>query len=345
VSQRARIALFLAVVFVVVGGVTAYVVTSATSYQRKHDRPPSVAIDDDPAVATTGPRIDFRHTGIDDHIGLVATVPLDDPGGPRAFTDVACDRVDATAGEASCLRTERGVVTKFSLTEYDADWQPVEKVALPGIPSRTRLSSDGTLVSSTTFVSGHTYMQVGFSTATEIRDVGGSSHGNLEKFDLVLHGKAASPRDRNIWGVTFADDDNTFYATVGTGGETYLVRGDLASSRRPSATARPGGRRRCSTWRPVSAPCSPERPATSTTRSSGSTTTPCSTDSPATTSPASPTSGSSTPTPTRSPSCSSSRPGRPRWCDSPQPVAACRVVTGPRESTNERSSPSWLRST
>jgi len=27
--------------------------------------------------------------------------------------------------------------------------------------------------------------------------------------------------------VTFADDD-TFYATVGTGGETYLVRGDLA---------------------------------------------------------------------------------------------------------------------
>ena len=232
-SQRARIALFLTVVFVVVGGVTAYVVTSAGSYQRKHDRPPTVATIDDAAAAaavtTTGPRIVFRHTGIDASYGLVATVPLDDPTGPRAFTDVACDRVDATADEASCLRTERGVVTKFSLTEYDADWKPVEKVALPGIPSRTRLSSDGTLVSSTVFVSGHTYMQIGFSTATEIRDVGGSSHGNLEKFDLVLHGKSVSPRDRNIWGVTFADDDNTFYATVGTGGETYLVRGDLAA--------------------------------------------------------------------------------------------------------------------
>jgi len=229
VSQRARIALFLAVVFVVVGGVTAYVVTSASNYQRKHDRPPSVAIDDDPGVTTSGPRIVFRHTGVDESYGLVATVPLGDPGGPRGFTDVACDRVDATADGASCLRTERGVVTKFSLTEYDAGWQPVEKVSLPGIPSRTRLSTDGKLVSSTVFVSGHTYMQVGFSTATEIRDVGGSGHGNLEKFDLVLHGKPASPRDRNIWGVTFADDDNTFYATVGTGGETYLVRGDLAA--------------------------------------------------------------------------------------------------------------------
>ena len=103
-------------------------------------------------------------------------------------------------------------------------------MSLPGIPSRTRLSPDGTLVSSTTFVSGHSYMQVGFSTATEIRDVGGSGHGNLEKFDLVLARQASvAPRDRNIWGVTFADDDNTFYATVGTGGETYLVRGDLAA--------------------------------------------------------------------------------------------------------------------
>lgn len=230
-SRRARIAIFMAVVFVTVCGVTAYAVVSATSYQRKHDRPPTVATVDDTSAAanvTTGPRIVFRHTGIDESYGLVSTVPLDDPGGPRAFTDVACDRVDATATEASCLRTERGVVTKFSLTEYDADWQPVQKVSVPGIPSRTRLSPDGTLVSSTTFVSGHSYMQIGFSTATEVRDVGGDSHGNLEKFDLVLHGNEVSPRDRNIWGVTFADDD-TFYATVGTGGETYLVRGDLAA--------------------------------------------------------------------------------------------------------------------
>jgi hypothetical protein len=232
-SQRARVALFVTIVFLVVGGVTAYVVSAAGDYERTHDRPPSVPIVNDTRpptqISTTAPRIVFRHTGIDDHIGFVASVPLDDPGGPRAFTDVSCDRVDATRNGASCMRTERGVVTKYSLVEYDADWQPVDEVPLPGIPSRTRLSADGSLVSSTTFISGHTYMQVGFSTATEVREVGGESHGNLEKFDLVIHGDHAVPRDRNIWGVTFAADDNTFYATVGTGGETYLVQGDLAA--------------------------------------------------------------------------------------------------------------------
>jgi hypothetical protein len=230
-SQRARLTLFATIAFVVVAAVTAYAVVSATDYERKHNRPPTVATEADTtavAAMTTGPRIVFRHTGIDESYGLVAVVPLTDPEGPRAFTDVECDRVDATAAVASCLRTERGVVTKFSLTEYDADWHQAEKVPVPGIPSRTRLSPDGSLVSSTTFVSGHSYMQVGFSTATEIRDVGGKSHGNLEKFDLVIHGDHVAPRDRNIWGVTFADDD-TFYATVGTGGETYLVRGDLAA--------------------------------------------------------------------------------------------------------------------
>jgi hypothetical protein len=229
-SRRTRLTLLVALVFVVVTGMTAYAVTAASHWRQAHGRAPTVATVADDAAATTlttGPRIVFRHTGVDKNYGLVAAVPLADPGGPRAFTDVACDRVDATSGVASCLRTERGVVTKFSQTTYDRNWKQVQKAALAGIPSRTRLSHDGSLVSSTTFVSGHTYMQVGFSTATEIRDVGGESHGNLEKYSLVLHGKRVDPRDRNIWGVTFADDDNIFYATVGTGGKTYLVKGDL----------------------------------------------------------------------------------------------------------------------
>ncbi|KQW48845.1 hypothetical protein ASC77_08950 [Nocardioides sp. Root1257] len=227
-SQRARIVAFAAVTFVVVATTTAYAVGAATSYRERHEASPSVEVADPGPEAATGPRIVFRHTGVDGEYGLVATVPLDDPGGPRSFTDVACDRVDATATAASCLRIERGVVTAYSLTEYTSDWTKLQQVAVPGIPSRTRLSPDGTEVATTTFVSGHTYMQVGFSTATEIRDVGGDGHGNLEKFDLVIHGRSVEPRDRNIWGVTFADDD-TFYATVGTGGETYLVKGDLAA--------------------------------------------------------------------------------------------------------------------
>lgn len=230
-SPRARISVFAAIVFVVVTAVTTYAVAAARDYRQRHDAPPSVATVSDSAGRTalvSGPRIVFRHTGIDNRYGLVAMVPLDDPSGARAFTDVACDRVDATTADASCLRTDRGVTTKYELTEYDANWQPTQTVAVPGIPSRTRLSPDGSLVSTTTFVTGHSYMQVGFSTATEIRKVGGDGFGNLEKFTLIIDGKEVAPRDRNMWGVTFAADDNTFYATAATGGHTYLVRGDLA---------------------------------------------------------------------------------------------------------------------
>ena len=77
------------------------------------------------------------------------------------------------------------------------------------------------------FVSGHSYMSTGFSTATEVHELGGDARwGNLEKFDLTLDGRAVNPVDRNIWGVTFADDE-TFYATVATGDRTWLVKGDL----------------------------------------------------------------------------------------------------------------------
>jgi len=34
----------------------------------------------------------------------------------------------------------------------------------------------------------------------------------------------------NYWGVSFADDDNTFYATRATGGERYLVRGNFKAT-------------------------------------------------------------------------------------------------------------------
>lgn len=229
-SQRARVISFVAIVFVVVAVMTAYAVGSASSYRRTHDRPPTVATDSAAAVLSSGggARIVFRHTGVDSQYGVVASVALGDPGGARTFSSIACDRVDATVDVVSCLRTERGVVTKYSLTEYEADGAEIQSVSVPGVPSRTRLSPDGSLVSTTTFVSGHSYLQVGFSTSTEIRDVGGEGYGNLEQFALILDGERVAPRDRNVWGVTFADDD-TFYATAATGGRTYLVRGDLSA--------------------------------------------------------------------------------------------------------------------
>jgi len=227
-SSPARIALFVGLAVLLLGAAGVYALRARDRYVEQHATEPTVPVAASTATLDDGPRIVFRHTGLDNHYGLVATVPLDDPSGARTFTDVPCDRVDADEDGASCLVTERGVVTKFSNVVYDADWQERATLPLAGIPSRTRLSPDGSLVASTVFVTGHSYMQTGFSTVTTVRSTGdGPNYGNLEHFTLDIGGKVVAPVDRNVWGVTFADDDRTFYATVGTGGQTYLVHGDL----------------------------------------------------------------------------------------------------------------------
>ena len=225
-GTRARVAAFVAVAVVAAVGASAYAVAEYRQYAERRDRPPSVA-EATGAPVRTEPHIVFRHTGMDNRYGQVATVALDDPGGPRAFTDVVCDRVAAWSGGASCLVTRRGVVTKFEALELDRAWQVSRTHALPGIPSRTRVSHDGRLVATTSFVTGHSYATTGFSTETVVRETGGGRDwGNLEKFALVVDGTTVSPVDRNVWGVTFAGGER-FYATVGTGGHTYLVEGDL----------------------------------------------------------------------------------------------------------------------
>jgi hypothetical protein len=227
VSTRARVLAFIAVVAVIAVASTVYVVDQGREVRAERAAEPE-AEQTPIAEVTDGPRIVFRHTGLDSQYGVVAVVPLDDPGGPRAFTGVTCDRVAARAEGASCLLTDPGVAASYEGFELDADWQQVASNDLPGIPSRTRLSPDGTLVATTVFVAGHSYMSTGFSTATEVHEFdGGERWGNLEKFQLVVDGREVNPVDRNVWGVTFVDD-NTFYATVATGGSTWLVEGDLA---------------------------------------------------------------------------------------------------------------------
>lgn len=225
-SPRTRVLAFVAVVVVIAVAATAYVVVERREVRAERAREP--AAEQAPITEVTdGPRIVFRHTGLDNQYGVVAVVPLDDPGGPRAFTGVSCDRVAARTEGASCLFTDRGVAASYEGIELDAGWQEVATDDLPGIPSRTRMSPDGTLVATTVFVAGHSYMSTGFSTATEVHEFGdGERWGNLEEFQLVIDGREVDPVDRNVWGVTFADDE-TFYATVATGGRTWLVEGDL----------------------------------------------------------------------------------------------------------------------
>jgi hypothetical protein len=102
-----------------------------------------------------------------------------------------------------------------------------------GNPSRVRVSASGALVGWTVFRTGDTYLVPGaFATTAGIFDLRtGAHHGSLEDFTTYLDGKPYAAVDRNFWGVTFAPDDRTFYATMATAGKTWLMRGDLSAGR------------------------------------------------------------------------------------------------------------------
>lgn len=227
-SARVRVIALVTVTLLVLGGAVAYGFGAYTAYSARQAAPSDVAL----RVAkksATGPRIVFRNTSAGRDYGHVASVPLSNPRGTRTVTARTCDRVYATELDEMCLRIDRGVVTTFSATLYGATGSKVQSWPLPGLPSRTRISPDGKLVSSTAFVTGAAYATIGFSVATEIHSMNGRDYGNLEDFTFLLNGQKNTSADRNFWGVTFASDNNTFYATGATANHTYLVRGNLAT--------------------------------------------------------------------------------------------------------------------
>lgn len=226
-SARVKWLIVIVISIAALGGTAIVGVLAWQQYQARANAP-SAAETAAPEEWAQGDRIVFRSTAAGRGYGHVASVPLEDPAGPRAMTDVACDRVDATADEYACLRTERGIAPTYNGTLRANDGRVTAEWPLSGIPSRTRISTDGTKVASTAFVTGHSYATIGFSTETVIHDQDGTSSGNLEDFTLLIDGAPVAPVDRNYWGVTFVDD-TMFYATAGltTQGMTYLVKGDL----------------------------------------------------------------------------------------------------------------------
>lgn len=174
-----------------------------------------------------GPRLVFRDTRQGATFGRVASVALVDPGGERTTTGISCDRVHATRTTLSCMSRVGVAPVSYRETLYDADGDQIRYWPLPGPPSRTRLSADSTLSAWTAFVDGESYAGVKFSTVTDIAEVHGVDYGALATFTFLLDGAPYKADDLNFWGVTFAADDNRFYATAASAGRTWLVRGNL----------------------------------------------------------------------------------------------------------------------
>lgn len=207
------------------GGATAY---GAVAFAQSRALP----ADDTstPMTSVEAGTIVFRQTGGGAKHGFVASVAVDDPAGPRAVSTTPCDRVDATTAGVVCLRADLGISTTFETLFLDGRLDEVDRRPLAGIPSRTRLSPDGRLAATTSFITGHAYAGTDFSTSTVIVEVGSAPEvadsGELELFPLRVDGALVTAADLNVWGVTFVDD-RRFYATAASGDHRWLVEGDL----------------------------------------------------------------------------------------------------------------------
>ncbi|MFD0372504.1 hypothetical protein [Streptomyces sp. NPDC127114] len=161
--------------------------------------------------------------------GRVARLDASAPGG-RVALGPRCDRFHAAGDTALCLQLRPGVPARSYVLVLDRRLREQRRMSLPGIPNRARVSASGRVLAWTTFASGDSYATSAFSTRTSILDLRtGYLIKNIEQIPLTLDGRRHHAPDVNYWGVTFARDDNRFYATVGTGGRTYLVEGDLGN--------------------------------------------------------------------------------------------------------------------
>lgn len=141
-----------------------------------------------------------------------------------------CQRAHLRGGTLVCVRAG-SLPYSAELTAYrDGLDDPEIRLDLWGNPSRAQVSPNGRFVAWTVFRTGDSYAKTGqFSTTAGFYDLDSDLHvGSLEDFDVVKDGAPYDAVDRNFWGITFADDD-AFYATMGTAGENWLIRGSVSS--------------------------------------------------------------------------------------------------------------------
>ncbi|MYW02009.1 hypothetical protein [Streptomyces sp. SID3343] len=183
-----------------------------------------------PLDLTAGGQLLFVDTSRTGGRRTVGSTALAAPDAARTDTGLRCERFSVAAGTAVCLQTRSGPLPGTDAVILDGAMKEKRRIKLAGTPSRARVSASGAMISWTVFVTGDSYNKTGFSTWTGILDTRtGFNLLNIEGIPLTVDGKPYRAADVNFWGVTFAADDNRFYATVATNGRTYLVEGDYAN--------------------------------------------------------------------------------------------------------------------
>jgi hypothetical protein len=172
----------------------------------------------------------YRSTVDGPDFGKVVAAPAGSPGSTPTVSPIRCERSYTASGVLLCLQSEGDLVSTPYAELYDSALHQTRKTQITGLPNRARLSADGRMAAWTTFVTGDSYIGPGSSTRTSILDTKtGAYVESLEAFTARVDGRVHQAVDTNFWGVTFAADDTAFYATMGSQGKTWLMRGDVVA--------------------------------------------------------------------------------------------------------------------
>lgn len=230
-STGRRVAIFCVLLVLCGAGVVLAVVSGVQSNDERLTGGSAVARDTLTNAKTDGrPVVVFRSTEGRKVGGQLAVASLGEAApDERTLEPMGCERVYFASGRGMCVARSKGFAAGYRVQVFDADLRVLHKVDLPGIISRARVSRDGRLGSVTFFVAGHAYTTAGaFSTQTTLLNLQtGARIADLEDFTVFDDDRQITAVDVNFWGVTFAEDGDTFYATLATGGKTYLIRGSV----------------------------------------------------------------------------------------------------------------------
>lgn len=226
-ERKSRVLIFLALVAATVLFGAGYVVVAALRGGDTEVKAGAVA-----AVAGK-PHVLFQNVrgqAGDSIYAHAALAPLDHPN-DRVNTGLVCERVYFAADRGLCLASRQNVLggNSYKATITGPDFKARHQLKVDGIPIRARVSPDGRWGAATGFVVGHSYADKTFSTKTVLIDMHrGKVVLDVEKdFKVLKDGRPFKKIDFNFWGVTFPRTPGRFYATLGTGGKTYLIEADM----------------------------------------------------------------------------------------------------------------------
>jgi hypothetical protein len=224
-SRNGKILAGLVALCIVAGGAYVAVAALGPNETTTDERPIAREVLDHSDLMVRA--VDPHNTRLNGRVFVVADGEVRQP----ASSNLACERVYFAHGRGICMGIAPSGVD-YTASIFNAKLEPLHQVALTGLPSRARVSSDGRYGAMTVFVSGDSYLSspTAFSTRTTIVEMAsGKQVGQLEQFEVSKEGKPIDAVDFNFWGVTFdPQDSDRFYATLGTGGIHYLVEGSVS---------------------------------------------------------------------------------------------------------------------